>query len=88
MRFSASSLILFICFSSFKVVNHRKDTHNIYCGDIFFSTLKIVINNRYCRFNYFLEVITYSYDKLARINIVFAFKLVICICRNDMTTFF
>ncbi len=63
MRFSASSLILFICFSSFKVVNHRKDTHNIYCGDIFLSTLKIVINNRYCRFNYFLEVITYSYSQ-------------------------
>lgn len=70
MRFSASSLILFICFSSFKVVNHRKDTHNIYCGDFFLSTLKIVINNRYCRFNYFLEVITYSYYKLACIHFV------------------
>ena len=55
MRFSASSLILFICFSSFKVVNHCKDIHNIYCGDIFLSTLKIVINNRYCRLNYFFR---------------------------------
>lgn len=88
MRFSASSLILFICFSSFKVVNHRKDKYNIYCGDIYLSTMKIVINNRYCRFNYFLEVITYSYYKLACINTIFAFKLVIFIDWDDMTTFF